>query len=183
MNIKKLIIEISESGRGLSSSSVELQLLPFPCCIIDPYRNTIVGKNASFEKLIGSDKELYTASSYFSRHTAELQTFTQAVLTLGGAQTNDLKLSTGNSEPIECLILGSRIQLDTTLGCLFAFLSREEIVRSDNLREANESFRSGLVEWKRLEVLYHQAESLNDLILNSAGDGILGSTSLEIQHS
>ena len=174
MNIKKLIIETSESGHGLSSSSVELQLLPFPCCIIDPYRNTIVGKNASFEKLIGSDKELCTASSYFSHHTAELQTFTQAVLTLGGAQTNDLKLSTGNSEPIECLILGSRIHLDTTLGCFFAFLSKEEIVRSHNLREANESFRSGLIEWKRLEALYHQAESLNDLILNSAGDGIFG---------
>ena len=97
MNIKKLFIEIDESEQRVSSS-IELQFLPFPCCIIDPYQNTIVSKNASFQKLIGTDEEPYKASDYFANQTAELQTFTQAVLTLGGAQTNDLKLSPGNGE-------------------------------------------------------------------------------------
>ena len=173
MNIKKLIIEINEFEGG-ANTQVELQLLPFPCCIIDPYHNRIVSKNASFQKLIGNRTEPHRASNYFSNQTAELQTFTQAVLTLGGAQTSDLNLSTGDDEQIECLILGSRIQVGPTLGCLFVFISRAEIIRSHGLRQANESFRSGLLEWKRLEALYHQTESINELILNSAGDGIFG---------
>ena len=173
MNINKLIIDFNKS-EPRRNSAISLQLLPLPACLIDPLNNRIIIANDGFNKLTGSHQPKSAATDYFIGRVAELSTFTQAILTLGGAQTNDLKISIAGQEQIDCLIFGSRIDLNPTLGCLFVFLSGQEIRKTESIRNANDSIRSGLLEWKRLEALYHQAESLNELILNSAGDGIFG---------
>ena len=173
MNIDKLIIEFDKSIVHPSIAS-SLHVLPLPACLIDPLNNRLISANSAFRSLIESQQVKNNATDYFTGQVAELHTLTQAVLTLGGAQTNDLKISIAGQDQIDCLTYGSRVYLNSSVSCLFVFLTKRELEKNQSIKHANDSVRSGLIEWKRLETLYHQAESLNELILNSAGDGIFG---------
>ena len=90
-----------------------------------------------------------------------------------GAVTADLLIDTADA-PMQCILHGSKLPHPERLICLFVVLSDALLEETKTMTSATQSWRAGLLEWKRLESMYKQAESINELVLQAAGDGIFG---------
>lgn len=173
MNIKKLNYQISEIQSG-SAPRPAVHALPVPACLFDPWADRVLEANAGFDALFAHQKCPQTLSACFSGQRPALISFTQAILALGGAETADLKPRTQDADGLDALIRGAVIHDAASPCCLLIVLPTRDVLRAQLQKHADESVRAGLLEWRRLETLYQQAESLNELILNAAGDGIFG---------
>ncbi|HSG03160.1 MAG TPA: sigma 54-interacting transcriptional regulator [Marinobacterium sp.] len=147
--------------------------LAIPAAILSPGEDRFREFNPAFEALWHESQVPTKPSACFVGQLPELHTFSEAIFSEGAVQTMDLSLSSDGIQRTTCLIQGTQLD-EHSQDCLMVILPQPLIDRIAFLNSADLSARSALLEWKRLESLYHQAESLNELVLTAAGDGIFG---------
>lgn len=173
MNIKKLFTNKRKINFPIEPLSF-IELLGLPACIIDPLNDRFLQYNGGFKNLFPFLERLDKPSRCFPNQYAELIAFTQAIECELGAETTDLKFVGPDNGKITCLVQGSLIQQQPSAQYLFIIIPETLLQETRALHDANESLRGGLLEWRRLKSLYSHAESINNLVLNAAGDGIFG---------
>jgi len=172
MNIRKLVIK-KQLSDGPDVGSISLESIALPAAIVAPRDDLFVATNFAFSQLWQREASLLRPSNCFATQIPELLAFTEAVLSQGSAQTMDLRLECGSGDGVQALLQGTLID-DKRDHCLFVILPQAVIEQVARLYTADLSVRNAVLEWRRLESMYKQAESMNELILNSAGDGIFG---------
>ena len=170
MNIQKISIDISDNDWP-DSIIIPIHALGIPAFVIEPDTDQFLAYNISFRNLFDGSLPA-KPSCLFRGNLGGFIALLDAVDTEGGAQTSDLSIQ-GAQLRTTFLIQGSKLKRQPR-AILFTCLALDLFERSWRIREADESIRAGLLEWRRLEALYNQAETMNELILNSAGDGIFG---------
>ena len=173
MNIKKLFTK----KHNFSDSELApefVHLLGLPAMVADLHRDTVLDCNQLFQRLTGATAPFSSrASTFFPDQRPKLIAFSQAVEMTDGAVTADLLIDTADA-PMQCILHGSKLPHPERLICLFVVLSDALLEETKTMTSATQSWRAGLLEWKRLESMYKQAESINELVLQAAGDGIFG---------
>lgn len=173
MNIKKFFLKNSISWANFKEPRF-VDLLGIPACLIDPINDTFLFTNAAFRELWKREAIPSKPTDCFIDQRPKLIVFTQAIESMGSAQTMDLKISGGISDSGTYLIQGSTLQVNGQKACLLLIIPESTLTMAQEINSADESLRAGLLEWRRIELLYKQTESINELILNAAGDGIFG---------
>ncbi|MEL6997909.1 MAG: sigma 54-interacting transcriptional regulator [Pseudomonadota bacterium] len=146
-----------------------------PCLIVDPDTDRIVAANEQASRLFGVEDA--TGLSFAKLHpdaVERLVVFVEEVVYRGVAWTRRIEGKRADGETLS-LEYEARA-LDAAQGMRLVFLASDlrERARRDGVEEAYAVVHGGLLEWRRLERLFTEAERLNDLILTSAGDGIYG---------
>lgn len=172
MNINKLFTKNHIFSSQLIGHEF-VHLLGLPACIVDAQHDRILMRNQLFDRLTEASLDNDRASDFFPGQRPQLIAFSQAIEYAGSAVTADLSLLTPG-EPTHCILQGTRIPDTGGLLCLFVVLPKTLLDQSHTMTSATQSWQAGLLEWKRLESLYKQAESINELVLQAAGDGIFG---------
>ncbi|MGB5832150.1 MAG: sigma 54-interacting transcriptional regulator [Thiohalocapsa sp.] len=148
----------------------------------DPRDDAILAANQCACAILGRERAMLLATPVSALHEGErgaLVVFTQAILERGEYWTNSLScvLPGGSRLAIEYLarrIEAAAVGLDS--GSLILATARDlHTVRRRELHaDAQAYVRSGLSEWRRVERLFADIESDNQLILRAAGEGIYG---------
>lgn len=173
MNIQKLITSFSNSAIGAVDENF-IHLLGLPSCILNSRSDQFIDSNAAFQALWQPDEPATSPSSCFYNQLPELIVFTQAISSEKATQTNDLHPTGRNGQRIPCLIHGIEIEASFGRAELLVLIPHSLIEQAQAIATVDTTWRGGLLEWRRLEVLYKEAETLNELVLKAAGDGIFG---------
>lgn len=150
---------------------------PEPTLIIDPIEDRIYEANRAACDLLGYTHEEMLSLCPSWLHPEEMPAlivFTQSVLHSGKGWTSELScLTKGGLEiPLE---YNARVTKGTSSPLLIvSFHDQAEIEKHRTDADANQYVRRGLSEWRRIDRLFQEIESENQLILKAAGDGIYG---------
>ena len=149
--------------------------VPAACLVIDPARDTILAANAPAAGLFGV--EALTDRSFSSLHPGSLPAltvFAEEIAEYGQAWTRALKGRRADGAELEIEYEGRA--LDAAGAPLIAFLGYDLTERARRGAEADiERYtHGGLLEWRRVERLFREAERVSELILAAAGEGIYG---------
>ena len=148
---------------------------PAPCLVVDPALDTIRAANAPAAALFGVEALVGTP---FSRlHPGSLPAlivFAEEVAEYGQAWTRAL---TGRrADGTELTLEYEGRALDAAGVPLIAFHAHDlaERARRSAETDAEHYAHGGLLEWRRVEQLFREAERVSQLILEAAGEGIYG---------
>ena len=148
---------------------------PAPCIVVDPAIDTICGANAPAAELFGVDALEGRAFSHL--HPAglpALTVFAEEIAEYGQAWTRDLKGRRADGTELELEYEGRA--LDAAGTPLIAFFAHDlaERARRGAENDVKRYAHGGLLEWRRVEGLFREAERVSQLILAAAGEGIYG---------
>lgn len=149
--------------------------VPGPCLVVDPAADAIEAANAHAAALFGLDP--LTGLAFSRLHPGSLGTlivFAEEVVEYGQAWTRALKGRSGDGSELE-LDYEARA-LDVAGRPLIAFFGQDlaERARRGARIDAEHYARGGLLEWRRVQGLFREAERVSQLILAAAGEGIYG---------
>ncbi len=148
---------------------------PTPCLVVDPATDTIRAANAPAAGLFGRDAlEGLSFSRLHPDSLPALIVFAEEIAEYGQAWTHELKGRRPDGTEVELEYEGR--MLDAAGRPLLAFFAQDlaERARRAAAIDADRYARGGLLEWRRVERLFREAERVNQLILTAAGEGIYG---------
>ncbi|MBJ3763732.1 sigma 54-interacting transcriptional regulator [Maribius pontilimi] len=152
-----------------------LQAFPDAALVLDLSRDRVVRWNRhAADLLAGSpDAPALPFSSYLGSALPQFVVFIDEVDYRGEGWSRDVALRSEDGRTLRCEIraapvAGKQGWIILTLTDLSALERRAE------LAALAETFRAGLLEWKRTESFFAELERQNQLILNAAGEGIYG---------
>ncbi|MBE1297730.1 sigma 54-interacting transcriptional regulator [Phycobacter azelaicus] len=158
----------------LDSDSL-LQSIPEAVLILDTTSDRIVTWNAAAARLLtGQDAAEPSAFSHFlDKAMARFVVFLDEVDHRGHGWTRDVPLRTADGSALKCELRAQPVT--NRQGWLI--LSITDLSALDQRAETAalaETFRAGIVNWKRTEGFFAELERQNQLILHAAGEGIYG---------
>jgi len=158
----------------LDSDSL-LQSIPEAVLILDTTSDRIVTWNAAAARLLtGQDAAEPAAFSHFLNEAmARFVVFLDEVDHRGHGWTRDVPLRAADGSALKCELRAQPVM--NRQGWLI--LSITDLSALDQRAETAalaETFRAGIVNWKRTEGFFAELERQNQLILHAAGEGIYG---------
>ena len=152
-----------------------LDSVPQPVLVLDTATDRIVAWNAHAATLLGGGAGARPApfSHYLRAALPAFVVFIEEVDHRGEGWTRDVALTSATGSALRCELMARPVTgkpgwLAMVLNDLRALDHRAEEAA------AAETFRAGLIEWKRTESFFAELERQNQLILNAAGEGIYG---------
>lgn len=146
-----------------------------PALVVDPSTDRVRAANAPAAALYGHDAlEGLRFSRLHPECLPDLIVFAEEVAERGAAWTRALKGRRLDGGALALEVEGRAIE--TPLGMLLALACRdvEDARRRDAAEDAERYARGGLLEWRRAERLFREAERVSQLILAAAGEGVYG---------
>lgn len=152
-----------------------LQAIPQPVLLLDTSCDRIVDWNAPAARLLACDPDARPAafSDYLRSALPQFVVFIEEVDHRGEGWTRDVTLTSTAGKPLHCELLARPVPGKPGLLTL-VLTDLRALDRRAEQAAAAETFRAGLVEWKRTESFFAELERQNQLILNAAGEGIYG---------
>lgn len=144
--------------------------------VIHPLENTIIAANSDCKKLLElSIEEILTlkASRLFSPDVPALIVFSQEVLELKKAWSNQLLLNIHNCE-IQVEVTGKRVDHGSHTFLYLSFQTSDELNTRRYNSDAQRHYLSGMGHWNRVSIVFQEFERENQLILDAVGEGIYG---------
>ncbi len=148
---------------------------PAPCLVVDPATDRIRAANAPAAALFGHDAlEGLSFSRLHPGRLPQLIVLAEAMLERGQAWSRELTGRRADGTVLELEYEGRA--LDAAGAPLLVFLAHDlaERARRGAEIDAERYARGGLLEWRRIERLFREAERVSQLILAAAGEGIYG---------
>ena len=159
----------------LPSSEALLRALPDPTLLLDTGRDRILQWNGPAAQLLEGDDDgpRRPFSQYLGRSVPKFIVFLDEVDHRGRGWTRDVTLTARDGRPLRCEIRAVRLE-GRRERVVLTLLDLHGLERRAELAAMAETFRAGLLEWKRTEGFFAELERQNQLILNAAGEGIYG---------
>lgn len=152
-----------------------LHALPEAALVLDTSADRIVDWNTRAKEFLGAgpDNRPLPFSHYLLSALPQFVVFIEEVDHRSESWTRDIPLTSANGKVTRCELRARQMPgkpgwLMMTLTDLDALDHRAE------LTAMAETFRAGILEWKRTEGFFAELERQNQLILNAAGEGIYG---------
>jgi PAS domain S-box-containing protein len=143
----------------------------------DPREDQIVEASNNACRLLQRSRSELLATAPSALHSGErgaLVVFTEAVLERGEYWTNGLSCELPDGSRLALEYSARRIDLEGRPLVLASARDLTVVRRRELHSDADAYLRSGLSEWRRVERLFADIESDNQLILRAAGEGIYG---------
>ena len=152
-----------------------LQALPDAAIVLDTTSDRIIDWNGHAARLLAGRKS--AAPRPFSRYLGDALpqfiVFMDEVDHRGEGWTRDVALRSEDGRDMRCELKAARMPGRPGLVVL-TLMDLRALDRRAELAAMAETFRAGLLEWKRTEGFFAELERQNQLILNAAGEGIYG---------
>jgi PAS domain S-box-containing protein len=149
--------------------------MPLPVLVLNTARDRIVTWSREAAQLLGAHPD--ASPGAFSHHLgADLPRFVvflEEVDHRGSGWTREITLIRSDGGPLSCEILARPLP-DRPGHVLLTLTDLRALEHRAEAAAAAETFRAGLIEWKRTESFFAELERQNQLILNAAGEGIYG---------
>ncbi len=152
-----------------------LHAIPQPVLILDTQQDRVVDWNAEAAQLLGDrpDARPKRFSSYLQSALSHFVVFLEEMEHRGTSWTRDVPFHSEEGRALRCEVHARPIA--ERPGWVLLFLTDlRALDRRAEEAAAAETFRAGLIEWKRTETFFAELERQNQLILNAAGEGIYG---------
>lgn len=152
-----------------------LQALPVATLVLDTARDRIHQWNSHAAKLLAGreDAKARPFSSYLESALPQFIVFMDEVDHRGQGWTRDVALKSEDGRRLNCEIKAARVPSKNNW-VILTITDLRALDRRAELAAMAETFRAGLLEWKRTEGFFAELERQNQLILNAAGEGIYG---------
>jgi len=149
--------------------------LPEAALIINPLSDTALYANEAACRLLEtSNNALPKVSSIFRKSLPQLICFSDEIMNLGFALSDELIIETPGGGELELEVSGSLLDGGDSPILSFCLRDREKVRRWRMKSEAQKYHRFGLLEWERIHQVFQNIETENQLILSAAGEGIYG---------
>lgn len=150
-----------------------------PICqiVVDPFSDKLVAANAAAcEFMCASVEDLKhrSFSHFFGKSLTAWIVFTEEVLHIGSAWSNDLVLVLGNKKLIKIEVSAGILELE---GNTHLFLDIQDLSLLERRRIAADRqhhYEGGIGNWARMNTVFQEFEKENHLLLDAAGEGIYG---------
>jgi PAS domain S-box-containing protein len=158
----------------LDSDSL-LQAIPQPALVLDTTSDRIVNWNGHAATLLTGrqDARPRRFSHYLGDAFPTFVVFIEEVDHRGESWTRDVALTSEDDRALLCE-LHARPVPEEAGWVMLTLMDLNALDRRSEKAAAAETFRAGLLEWKRTETFFAELERQNQLILNAAGEGIYG---------
>lgn len=163
----------SPSMKDLSPDSI-LDLWPWPAVSVDPATDRIVAANPDATRLMGRDPTGGSFLDCLDGDPGDLVVFADGVQHFGRYWTRAFRLRLPGGDPRPCELTGTYVQTGDGARLLVALVPLDELQARQDITEAGNLHRSGLLEWQRTQTFFSELERQNQLILDAAGEGIYG---------
>lgn len=151
-----------------------LDAVPHAALVLDTERDAVVAAN---QLAAGLFAQAHASGFRFAPHIADnfagFVVFLDEVAHRGRAWRRDIALQDGNLNPLHCELRGTLVGQGPHI-VMLTLIDLNEMSRHDQIAEAGEVQRLGLLEWQRAQAFFSELERQNQLILNAAGEGIYG---------
>lgn len=150
-----------------------LAALPEAALLLDTRHDRILFANSRAMSLL----RLAGLPAVFSAHLADglgrFIVFLEETEHRGEAWTRDVRLERLDGTELRCE-LRACVLADAPGTALLTLIDLDEMDEHDQIAEAAQLHRAGLLEWRRAQGFFSELERQNQLILNAAGEGIYG---------
>jgi hydrogenase-4 transcriptional activator len=154
-----------------------LDAFPHSTLVLDTAKDRIVAANARARQFLALSGTDGPAENRFRPHIAGnfggFLVFLDELAHRGQAWRRNIPLQDTAQHPLSCELRGTLIA-QTPDHILLTLIDLNELSRHDQITEAGELQRLGLLEWQRAQDFFNELERQNQLILNAAGEGIYG---------
>jgi PAS domain S-box-containing protein len=151
-----------------------LEYWPWPAVCVNPTTDLISAANPDAIRLMERDLVGTKFLDCLEGDVANLVVFADGVQHFGRYWTRAFHLRLPGEKFCPCELTGTYLQTDDGPRLLIALVSLDEQQARQNITEAENLHRSGLMEWKRTQTFFSELERQNQLILDAAGEGIYG---------
>ncbi len=151
-----------------------LEAVPHAALVLDTAQDLVLAANQLAGQLLAQDcAKGFCFAPHIADNFAGFLVFLDELAHRGRVWRRDIPLQDKNKHPLTCELRGTAIGQSQTL-VMLTLIDLNELSRHDQIAEAGEVQRLGLLEWQRAQAFFSELERQNQLILNAAGEGIYG---------
>ena len=153
-----------------------LQSIPEAMLVLDTTEDRVVDWNQSAARLLGNGHDGSAPlpfSHYLGKDIPRFVVFLEEVDHRGASWTRDVTLRAGDGSALNCELRAQPVPGQDGW-IILALTDLRALDQRAETAALAETFRAGLVNWKRTEGFFAELERQNQLILNAAGEGIYG---------
>ncbi|WP_322890727.1 sigma 54-interacting transcriptional regulator [Yoonia sp. 76] len=151
-----------------------LEAVPHAALVLDTERDVVVAANQLAARLFArTHHPSFRFAPHIAANFAGFVVFLDEVAHRGRAWRRDIPLQDSDLLPLSCELRGTLIGQGAHM-VMLTLIDLNEMSRHDQIAEAGEVQRLGLLEWQRAQAFFSELERQNQLILNAAGEGIYG---------
>lgn len=152
-----------------------LQSIPEATLILDTSADRVVNWNRPAARLLAGPEAADPApfSHYLGAAMPRFVVFIEEVDHRGASWTRDVPLTATNGDTLKCELRAQPVP-GREGWLILAITDLRALDQRAETAALAETFRAGLVNWKRTEGFFAELERQNQLILNAAGEGIYG---------
>ena len=151
-----------------------LDAFPHPTLVLDTARDRVLAANSRARRFLGQGgKADFRFAPHIAGNFGQFLVFLDELGHRGQAWRRDIPLQDNAKHPLTCELRGTMIA-DVSHQVMLTLIDLNEMSRHDQIAEASELQRLGLLEWQRAQDFFNELERQNQLILNAAGEGIYG---------
>ncbi|MGY6548876.1 MAG: sigma-54 interaction domain-containing protein [Roseinatronobacter sp.] len=160
-------------GSAIAADSL-LEAFPHAALLLDTGHDLVRAANARACRLLGQPHgTVFRFAPHLAGEFGRFLVFLDELAHRGQAWARDVPLQDSARHPLSCELRGTLPGARTDL-VLLVLIDLNEMSRHDQIAEATELQRLGLLEWQRAQDFFNELERQNQLILNAAGEGIYG---------
>lgn len=151
-----------------------LEAVPHAALVLDTEQDCVIAANQLAMRLLAQDHaQGFCFAPHIAGNFAGFLVFLDELAHRGRVWRRDILLQDSDRHPLSCELRGTRIGQSKHL-VMLTLIDLNELLRHDQIAEAGEVQRLGLLEWQRAQAFFSELERQNQLILNAAGEGIYG---------
>jgi hydrogenase-4 transcriptional activator len=151
-----------------------LEAIPNAALILDTSRDRACMANQRARNLLARGAATgFPFAPHIAGNFERFLVFLDELAHRGHAWRRDIALQDSDQHPLRCELRGTVIVPSQDL-IMLTLIDLHEMSRHDQIYEAGEVQRLGLLEWQRAQACFSELERQNQLILNAAGEGIYG---------
>lgn len=159
---------------ALKLSDSLLEAVPHAALVLDTAHDRVIAANQLATQLLAQDHaQDFSFAPHIADNFAGFLVFLDELAHRGRVWRRDIPLHDSRRHPLSCELRGTRIGQSKHL-VMLTLIDLNELSRHDQIAEAGEVQRLGLLEWQRAQAFFSELERQNQLILNAAGEGIYG---------
>jgi hydrogenase-4 transcriptional activator len=151
-----------------------IEAIPHAVLVLDTTTDHVVTANQLATRLLAQAQATgFRFAPHIASNFASFLVFLDELSHRGRVWRRDIPLQDANCHPLNCEIRGTRLGTAPHL-VMLTLIDLHELSRHDQIAEAGEVQRLGLLEWQHAQAFFSELERQNQLILNAAGEGIYG---------
>ena len=151
-----------------------LEAIPHATLVLDTAQDQVVAANKLATRLLAQDEaDGFRFAPHIAGNFGGFLVFLDELAHRGRVWRRDIPLQDKHRHPLSCELRGTPIGHAQNL-VMLTLIDLNELSRHDQIAEAGDVQRLGLLEWQRAQAFFSELERQNQLILNAAGEGIYG---------